>query len=177
MNNTVIVVDLETTGLYPENGDMILEIAAVPVEDKDIRTDLAFHELVNPEKRIPPEITEINHITDEMVENAKPIREVLPDFIDYIQDYPLVAHNAPFDTGFLKYFSAKLGITMRNNRLIDTIDLSKMLFRNERRHNLDAVLKRLDISIDSRERHNAQKDAYFTSLAYIKMRAMLNNRL
>ncbi len=66
---------------------------------------------------------------------------------------------------------------MRNNRLIDTIDLSKMLFRNERRHNLDAVLKRLDISIDSNVRHNAQKDAYFTSLAYVKMRAMLNNRV
>ena len=79
--------------------------------------------------------------------------------------------------GFLKYFSVKLGVAMRNNKLIDTIDLSKMLFRNERRHNLDALLKRLDIPIDSNERHNAQKDAYFTSLAYIKMRAMLNNRL
>jgi DNA polymerase III epsilon subunit len=176
MNDTVIVLDLETTGLYPENGDMILEIAAIPVEDKDIRTDMAFHEMVNPEKRIPPEITKINHITDKMVVNAKPIREVLPDFIDYIKDYPLVAHNAPFDTGFLKYFSAQLGLTMRNNRLIDTIDLSKKLFRNERHHNLDAVLKRLDIAIDSNERHSAQKDAYFTSLAYIKMRAMLNTR-
>jgi DNA polymerase-3 subunit epsilon len=173
MYETVIVLDLETTGLYPEDGDMILEIAAIPVEGVNIRTDLAFHEMVNPEKRIPPEITEINHITDEMVENAKPIREVLPDFIDYIQDYPIVAHNAPCDTGFLNYFSSRFVLTMKSNKIIDTIDLSKMLFRNETRHSLDAVLNRLDISVDSSERHRAQKDAYFTSLAYIKMRDMI----
>ena len=116
MNDTVIVLDLETTGLYPENGDMILEIAAIPVKAGSIRTNLAFHEMVNPEKPIPPEITKINHITDEMVENAKPIREILPDFIDYIEDYPLVAHNAPFDIGFLKYFSEKLGIPIKKKQ-------------------------------------------------------------
>jgi DNA polymerase III epsilon subunit len=173
MYKTVIVLDLETTGLYPEEGDMILEIAAIPVEGSKIRTDLAFHEMVNPEKHIPAEITKINHITDEMVENAKPIREVLPDFIDYIQDYPLVAHNAPFDTGFLNYFSSRLGLNMKNNKIIDTIDLSKRLFRYEMRHNLDAVLYRLNIEVDSRDRHSAKKDAYFTSLAYIKMREMI----
>ena len=175
MYESVIVLDLETTGLYPENGDMILEIAAIPVEGTNIRTDLAFHEMVNPEKQIPAEITKINHITDEMVENAKTIREVLPDFIDYIQDYPIVAHNAPFDTGFLHYFSERLGLTMRNNKIIDTIDLSKMLFRNEMRHNLDEVLHRLNINVDSRYRHSAKDDAYFTSLAYIKMREMIEN--
>ena len=176
MNDSVIVLDLETTGLYPENGDMILEIAAIPVKGGAIRTDLVFHELVNPGKPIPPEITEINHITDEMVENAKPIKEILPDFINYIKDYPLVAHNALFDIGFLRYFSEKLGLPMKKNRLIDTIDLSKRLFSNERRHNLDAVLKRLGISIDIRKRHSAKNDAYFTSLAYLKMKTMLNNR-
>ena len=88
MYESVIVLDLETTGLYPENGDMILEIAAIPVEGTNIRSDLAFHEMVNPEKQIPAEITKINHITDEMVENAKTISEVLPDFIDYFYSKP-----------------------------------------------------------------------------------------
>ena len=145
MYETVIVLDLETTGLYPENGDMILEIAAIPVEGKNIRTDLTFHEMVNPEKPIPPEITRINSITDEMVADAKPITEVLPDFIDYIQNHPLVAHNAPFDIGFLNYFSVRLGLSLISNKIIDTINLSKVLFRNEPYHNLDSVLKRLDI--------------------------------
>jgi len=169
----LIAFDLETTGLYPEKGDMIIEIAAVPIIDDEIITNNAFESLVNPDKKIPPHITSINHITDEMVKDAKTIEEVLPEFLDYIQDYPLVAHNAPFDVGFLRYFIKTLGLIDIKNQIIDTLALSKELFTQKTYHNLDAVLKRLGIPQKCKERHRALEDAYLTASALIKMRKML----
>lgn len=176
MSETIIVIDLETTGLYPGRGDMIIEIAALPVRDEEIKTDEAFVKFVNPEKSIPPYITKINHITDEMVKNAEPIETVLPDFLKFIQNYPLAAHNAPFDTGFLRYFIDKLGFKRMENRIIDTLELSKELFMNEKHHNLDAVLKRLGIHYDKETRHRSLTDTSLTALALVKMRKMLKHR-
>jgi len=169
----LIAFDLETTGLYPEKGDMIIEIAAVPIIDDEIITNNVFESLVNPDKKIPPHITSINHITDEMVNEAKTIEEVLPEFLDYIQDYPLVAHNAPFDVGFLRYFIKTLGLIDIKNQIIDTLALSKELFTQKTYHNLDAVLNRLGIPQKCKERHRALEDAYLTASALIKMRKML----
>ncbi len=176
MSETIIVIDLETTGLYPGRGDMIIEIAALPVRDEEIKTDEAFVKFVNPEKSIPPDITKINHITDEMVINAETIETVLPDFLKYIQNYPLAAHNASFDTGFLRYFIDKLGFKRMENRIIDTLELSKELFMNEKHHNLDAVLKRLGIHYDKETRHRSLTDTSLTALALVKMRKMLKHR-
>jgi len=169
----LIVFDIETTGLYPERGDRIIEIGAVPIINNDIIFDEKFERLIDPEIKIPLEITKINHITDKMVKGSGKIQEILPDFLDYIDDYPLIAHNADFDVGFICYFINKLGLRKLRNRIIDTIALSKEVFPDERYHNLDILIKRLGIDFKEDQRHRAIEDVYLTALSFIKLRKML----
>ncbi len=170
---TVIVFDLETTGLYPHKGDKILEIAAIPIVDRVIRIEDAFEKFVNPGERIPEHITKINHITDDMVKNADNIKKVLPDFLLFIDRFPLVAHNAPFDISFLQHFLRKLGLPPLKNKVFDTLSLSKQLFPEHTYHNLDTVLKRLGIPYNRRERHRSLEDTRLTAIAFMKMRVMI----
>ncbi len=169
----VIVIDIETTGLYPEQGSRIIEIAAVPIIDGKIDLKNAFESFVNPLQQIPPEITQINHITNGMVENAQTIDVVLPEFFHYIQDNPLVAHNALFDIGFLHYYGISLGLKEIQNRVIDTYNLSRALFVYSKHHNLEALLKRLGIPFTSNKRHRALEDACLTAQAFLELRRML----
>ena len=173
---TVIVFDIETTGLYPHRGDKILEIAAIPVVDNVIRIEDAFEKFVNPGEKIPAHITKINCITDDMVKNAASIEDVLPDFLLYINRYPLVAHNASFDVSFLQYFLRQLGLPFLRNKVYDTLSLSKQLFPEQAYHNLDTVLKRLGIQYDRRERHRSLEDTRLTAEAFIKMKGMIEKR-
>jgi DNA polymerase-3 subunit epsilon len=173
MPERIIVIDLETTGLYPERGDRILEIAAVPVVNERAERENAFQRLVNPGMPIPPEITRINHITDGMVAGAQPLDRVLPEFLAYIADAPLIAHNAPFDIGFLQHYAATLGLGRIGNRVIDTIELSKELFPGEKSHNLDALTRRLGITHSHDKRHRSLEDAELTALCYLAMKKML----
>jgi DNA polymerase-3 subunit epsilon len=169
----VIVIDIETTGLYPEHGDRIIEIAAVPILDEEIVLENAFESFVNPLQQIPPEITQINHITNSMVEDAQTIDIVLPEFFIYIQENPLVAHNALFDIGFLRYYGSSLGLNKIQNRVIDTCNLSRALFVESKHHSLDALLTRLGIPFKSNKRHRALEDACLTARAFLSLRRKL----
>ncbi|HUT65772.1 MAG TPA: 3'-5' exonuclease [Spirochaetota bacterium] len=169
----IIVIDLETTGLYPAHGDRIVEIGAVPVIGNEVLVSKGFETFVDPGVPIPPHITKITSITDEMVRGAPPIEDVLPLFIAYIEDFPLVAHNAPFDIGFLQLYIKKLGLKPLTNKVIDTIILSKQIFYESSRHNMDAVLRRLGIEYDKSRRHRSMEDAYLTALSYVRLRGML----
>ena len=169
----VIVFDLETTGLDPLN-DMILEIGAIPIVNGEIRRDEGFERFVNPGIPIPAHITGINGITDEMVRDAPFIEKVLPEFLSHIGRDPLVAHNAPFDIGFLTHFMNKCGYGRLTNAVIDTKELSKECFPRSHRHNLDILLSRLGISSSSENRHRSMGAAYLTARAYLSMRGRLN---
>jgi DNA polymerase III epsilon subunit len=169
----IVVIDLETTGLYPELGDMIIEIAAIPIVNSEIQTESSFETFVNPRKEIPPHITKINHITNSMVKDAPPIEEVLPKLLEYIKESPLVAHNAPFDIGFLQYNMTRLGLQDLKNSIIDTVELSKRVFEKSVYHNINAVLGRLGIQYNNSKRHRAGEDAFLTALAYLKLRSMI----
>jgi DNA polymerase III epsilon subunit len=172
MIETVFVIDLETTGLYAERGDRILEIAALPVVEARIWMGGAFNRLVNPMTPIPPEATRINGITDDMVRDAPPIERVLPEFFAHVGNLPLVAHNAAFDVGFLRHYADALGLTGFANRIVDTIDMSKELFPGSRSHSLDSLVLRLGIPTGDGKRHRSLQDAFLTALCYLSMRAM-----
>jgi DNA polymerase-3 subunit epsilon len=172
MTETLFVIDLETTGLYPERGDRILEIAAVPVVEGRIRMEAVFDRLVNPQTPIPPEATRIHGITDEMVKHAPPIERVLPEFFAHVRDCPLVAHNAPFDIGFLRHYARALGLAGFANRVIDTIEMSKELFPGHRSHSLDSLILRLGIPTEGGRRHRSLEDARLTARCYLSMRGM-----
>ena len=119
--DSFVAIDFETTGLR-SSSDAIIEIGAVKFENGKFID--YFNSLVNPKITIPLTITKITGITNDMVENAPIIEQILPDFIDYIADYPLVAHNASFDMGFLLNNANK----EIKNPVVDTLQLSRNYF-------------------------------------------------
>ena len=104
---TFCVVDLETTGASVQGGAMITEIGAVKVRGGEVLGE--FQTLVNPHQAIPPFIAVLTGITDSMVAVSPPIEQVLPQFLEFARGTVLVAHNAPFDVGFLKHFAEQQG--------------------------------------------------------------------
>ena len=128
-DTTFVVVDLETTGGAPDGGG-ITEIGAVRVKGGEELGVLAT--LVNPGQPIPPFITVLTGITQAMVIPAPPIEEVLPPFLEFIQGAVLVAHNAPYDVGFLKAACARFGYAWPGPRVLDTAALARrVLIRDE----------------------------------------------
>ena len=168
-----IVIDIETTGLYPERGDRIIEIAALPILDNELSINNSYNQLINPGINIPKNIVNLVHITDTMVKDAPSLKEVLPSFLSYIKNYPLIAHNASFDIGFLNFYLNTLNLNTIKNRVIDTMVLSKEVFDNEKSHSLDAVAKRLGIELKTIQRHRALGDVILTAKVFLKLRKML----
>lgn len=113
-----VAVDCETTGLSAER-DAIIEIAAIRFEKWQPVDE--FSTLINPKRNIPPKVSSINHITNDMVLGAPTIDDVLPLFEDFIGKYPLVGHNLPFDLGFIQ--NAGLDLLAQNRRYYDTLQL------------------------------------------------------
>lgn len=165
-----VVFDIETTGLKAAT-DEITEIGAVKIENGRI-TD-RFSQLINPGRPIPPRITELTGITDEMVAGMPSIEEVLPKFLDFCTDCVVVAHNAGFDTGFIRQKSARCGLKF-NNKIVDTLRLSRELFPENAKHTLDAVAKRLDVSLENH--HRAVDDAEATAEIFLKFMQIIKER-
>ena len=127
---TFCVVDLETTGGSAKAGSKITEVGAVKVRGGEVLGE--FQTLVNPDESIPAFITVLTGITDAMVIDKPRIAEVLPSFLEFARGTVLVAHNAPFDTGFLKHFSRELGIPWPRFEVLDTAVLARRtLLRDE----------------------------------------------
>ncbi len=166
LNNTYVVFDIETTGLSPHACE-IIEIGAVKIENGVI-TD-RFSQLINPNMPIPAKITELTGITDDDVSGMPSIDEVLPQFLEFCKNSTVVAHNASFDCGFIKYNATKLNLIF-DNKSADTLKLSRELFPNAEKHTLDAVCKRLDISLENH--HRAVDDANATAEIFLKFAEM-----
>jgi DNA polymerase III subunit epsilon len=115
------IVDIETTGWSPEESS-ITEIGAVRVSGGQIRED--FSALVNPGRAIPPDIAALTGISDAMVAHAPPIAAVLPGFLDFTRGRVLIAHNAPFDIGFLSAACGMCGVPWPACQVLDTVVLA-----------------------------------------------------
>ena len=148
MDDEYIVLDIETTGLSFRT-EKITEIGAVKVKDGEVVD--TFECFVNPETPIPQRIVEITHITDEMVKNADTIDKVMPKFLEFIGDLKLVAHNADFDVGFLKYNAENLGLRM-DNEYIDSLKLSRQLYPEFKRHKLGILADKFGIKVENAHR-------------------------
>lgn len=163
-----VVYDIETTGLA-QSYDSITEIGAVKIIDG--RVVETFGQLVKPEIRIEEKITELTGITNEMVANAPPIEEVFPQFVEFIGDSILVAHNAEFDIGFLKENANNLGYKF-DYSYIDTLFLARFLYSDLRNHRLNTLARRFGVSLENH--HRAVDDATATGEIFIKMLDDLN---
>ncbi len=170
INQDYVVFDIETTGLSNKK-DKITEIGAVKIKDNQIVD--RFHTLVNPEIPIPPQIVKLTGITDEMVKNQPTIDEVMPLFLEFIKDYPVVAHNANFDTSFIKKNCAQLGLLF-NNTIIDTLSLARLLLPKLKKYRLDVIAKALQIEL--KNHHRAIEDAETTAKIFINFLKTLEKR-
>ncbi len=138
------VLDIETTGLSFRT-EKITELGAVIYKNGEVIDE--FECFVNPEKPIPQEVVEVTHITDEMVKDSETIETILPKFLEFIGDRIIVAHNADFDVGFIKYNAEKLGIKLENT-YIDTLRLAKDLFPDYKKYKLGIIADKLGIKVD-----------------------------
>jgi len=157
-----IVVDIETTGLSAAK-DSITEIGAVKIRQGKLVE--RFSELINPEVPIPDNIIKLTGITNAMVKNKETIKEILPRFLKFVGDSPLIAHNASFDYGFIRVKARDLGLTV-NNIVIDTLQLSRILLPDLKRYKLNLVCEYLGISLENH--HRAADDAEATAEMMLK---------
>ncbi len=157
---TFCVVDLETTGGSASGGSMITEIGAVKVRSGEVLGE--FQTLVNPAQAIPAFIAVLTGITDSMVAGSPRIEEALPAFLEFAAGSVLVAHNAPFDVGFLKHFSAQHGHAWPRFEVLDTAVLARrVLSRDEAPNCKLATLARL-FQAGTEPNHRALADARAT---------------
>ena len=175
LEETYVVFDLETTGLYPNSGDTIIEIGAVKIKNGTIID--RYDELIKPDKILSEEIIGITGINNEMLKGKRNEEEGVKSFMEWVGDAPMVAHNAKFDISFIELAYTKYNFGVFKNTVIDTLGLSRYLESKERYHNLATLVKRYEIPWDEDKHHRADYDSEGTALIFTKMikKLMLNN--
>lgn len=158
--DSYVVFDTETTGLKDQE-DKIIEIGALKYIDNELVDQ--FDVLINPEIDIPEIITTITGITDEMVSNEKTIRDILPEFIEFIGEYPLIAHNAPFDIGFINANLRSLDLPELTNEILDTVELAREYIPKAYNYKLETLRNYFKLDFGS---HRSVDDCNTTNYIY-----------
>jgi DNA polymerase-3 subunit epsilon len=171
----IIVLDTETTGMNQEGGPhyeghRIVEIGAVEIINRKL-TGRHFHVYIKPDREIQPEAINVHGITDEFLRDKPEYAAVHEKFIEFIDGAELVAHNAPFDVGFMDYEFSKLGKTVKTQDLCsvtDTLAMARQIFPGKR-NNLDVLCDRYGIDNSHRTLHGALLDAEILADVYLMM--------
>ena len=162
------IFDVETTGLDPNRGHRIIEIAGVRVEHDVILRESAFVTFVNPEREIPWDARRVNKISDDEVKAAPTIDLVLPQFLEFAKGSTLVAHNASFDMSFLQAEKQFCWGYVDLPDCLCTMMLARSLYPGDFRHSLDALCQKFALDVPV-ERHRALADVVLTAQALLKM--------
>jgi DNA polymerase III epsilon subunit len=162
-----VIFDLETTGLFVEQGHRIIEIGAVAVNEDVMGEE--FSSLIFTDKPITKKVQKVHGITADMLAGQPKPEEVLAAFRDFIGDSTLVAHNAVFDVWFLRYEYWRLGHTLINRHKC-TLKMSRKLYPGLPDYKLETVARHLGIAVDETRRHRALDDARLTAKVWIGMR-------
>ena len=170
LDATYCVLDLETTGLSFRT-EKITEVGIMKVKNGEVIDE--FSCFVNPEKPIPQKVVEVTNITDDMVKDAETIDKVFPKILEFVGDSILVAHNADFDIGFLKYNASQLGYEL-NNTYLDTLRLAKSLFPDFKKYKLGFIADKLGIVVEVA--HRALDDVDTTVKVFNIMISMLKEK-
>ena len=152
----IVMLDFETTGLSPDMGDRITEVAALRIVDGKVVE--RYVSLINCSVRIPSFITGLTGITQAMVDGAPPVSKVVPELLDFIGGDTLSAHNASFDDKFLRAEAARLGLTPGYQSLVCSLKLSRRVFPNLPSYKLGNLSGQLGIRFNSAA-HRAESDA------------------
>lgn len=167
-----IIIDTETTGIETSQGHRIVEIGCVELIDRK-KTDNNFHCYINPEREMDAEVIAVHGLTSEFLRDKPVFADVLNDFLKFIDQAELIAHNATFDIGFLNH---EIRLVNKDARLIDTyaanvintLPLARKMFPGQR-NSLDALCKRYKIDLSGRKLHGALLDAQLLAEVYLLM--------
>ena len=155
------IFDLETTGLYPDWFE-IIEMSAIRIRNNQIVD--TYTQLVKPDDEIPPEATAVNHIKNEMVANSPKIKEVLKYFLDFLGDDIVMGHNVNFDIRFVYLNAEKCYGQYFTNNYIDTMRISRRLFKTEKHHRLKDLIERFKLG--GEQEHRALSDCQYTKKVF-----------
>lgn len=168
-----IVVDTETTGLYPNQGHKLTEIGCIEIIDRVI-TGRSFHTYLNPERELDQKAIEITGLRYDFLKDKPKFSEIVQDFLEFTLNSELIIHNAPFDVGFINHELRLINHAINNieqhTKIIDTLELARQSFPGQR-NSLDALCKRLQIDNSHREFHGALLDANILAKVYLAMTA------
>ncbi len=163
-----IVFDTETPGLDPAGGHRVIEIACVELI-RDLPSGQVFHVLVDPERDIPEDATRVHGLTRAHLAGKPRFADVADAMLDFMGDAKLIAHNAPFDFGFLDAELARTGRgALDRARMVDTAAMARLRFPGLP-NSLDALCRRYGIDLSERTSHNALLDCRLLSDVYIEL--------
>ena len=163
-----IVLDTETTGLDFSNGDKIVEIGIVELENY-IETGNFFHYYLNPERESSLEALKVHGLTAEFLSNKPKFEDISDELVKFIGSSKIIIHNASFDIGFLNAELKNCNMSVINEEnIIDTMIMAKNKFRGQS-ISLDSLCRRYNIDISNREIHGALKDAKLLALVYLEL--------
>ena len=166
-----IILDIETSGLDYKEGHRVIEIGCIELNRKEVGSH--FHRYINPLKTLTEENMNIHGITNEFLEDKPLFEDVADDFLSFIQDSFIIAHNANFDVGFLNHELKKISKpTIDKDRVVDTVVIARNRFPGQQ-VNLDALVKKLKVnSLIDREFHGALKDAKILTDVYLELQGV-----
>jgi DNA polymerase-3 subunit epsilon len=162
-----IVVDTETTGLDPQSGHRIVEIAAIELMHH-VPTGRKFHCYVNPERDMPMDAYAVHGLSEEFLVAHSPFAAVIDEFLAFVGDAPLVIHNAEFDIAFLNAELARAGRPSLASNYVDTLSLARRRFPGAPA-SLDALCRRFAIDLAVREKHGAEIDCGLLADVYVEL--------
>jgi DNA polymerase III subunit epsilon len=163
-----IVFDTETTGLNPGGGDRMVEIGCVEMFNR-VETGRHFHAYFNPEREMPSDAEAVHGLTTMFLSDKPRFSEKAEELLDFIEDSPLVAHNAAFDFGFLNFELERCGRPgVCTSRMVDTLTLARSKHPGAK-HSLDALCMRFGIDRSQRVKHGALLDAQLLAQVYVEL--------
>jgi len=163
-----VVLDTETTGLSPENGDRVVEIGCLELANH-MATGQHYHVYINPEMAMPSAAQDIHGLDDEFLADKPLFSEVADDFLAFIGDDPLVIHNAAFDMGFINAELDRMGRpALPASQAIDTVSMARQKYPGAPA-SLDALCRRFGIDNSDRTKHGALLDAELLSCVYVEL--------
>lgn len=166
-----IILDIETSGLDYKEGHRIIEIGCIEMNKKEVGGH--YHQYINPLKTLTEDNIKIHGITNEYLDDKPVFEEIVDDFLKFIGDSSIIAHNANFDIGFLNFELEKISKPkIAKDRVVDTVTIARKRFPGQQ-VNLDALVKKLKInSLINRDHHGALKDAKILTDVYLELQGI-----
>ena len=160
-----IVIQTETTGLYPKDGHKLVEIAAIEIDKNDNQTGVVFHVYINPEREVPEEVVEIHGLNNEFLQKYPTFEAYKDSFCHFIKGKEIIGHNIQFD---LKFLNNEIGFELPN-KITDTLEMARNIFPNQK-NNLSALGKRLKVKIKKSPFNGALLNTLYICEIYKRMK-------